>query len=46
MGRGDGQVVSELAFYSNYPSLNPAEAYKMMPIKMAIAQIYLIPNTG
>ena len=27
MGRGDGQVVSELAFYSDDLSSNPAEAY-------------------
>ena len=27
MGRGVGQVVSVLAFYSNNLSLNPAEAY-------------------
>ena len=27
MGRGGGQVVSVLAFYSNDPSLNPAEDY-------------------
>ena len=27
MGRGGGQVVSELAFYSDDPSSNPAEAY-------------------
>ena len=27
MGRGGGQVVSVLAFYSDNPSLNPAEAY-------------------
>ena len=26
-GRGGGQVVSVLAFHSNNPSLNPAEAY-------------------
>ena len=32
--RGGGQVVSELAFYSNYPSLNPAEAYKIVSRKM------------
>ena len=27
MGRGGGQVVIVLAFYSDDPSLNPAEAY-------------------
>ena len=27
MGRGGGQVVSVLAFYSDDPSSNPAEAY-------------------
>ena len=27
MGRGGGQVVRVLAFYSDNPSLNPAEAY-------------------
>ena len=27
MGRGGGQVVSMLAFYSNDPSSNPADAY-------------------
>ena len=27
LGRGGGQVVSVLAFYSNDPSSNPAEAY-------------------
>ena len=27
MGRGGGQVVSVLPFYSNDPSLNPAEVY-------------------
>ena len=27
MGRGGGQVVSVLAFYSDDPGLNPAEAY-------------------
>ena len=27
MGRGGGQVVSVLDFYSNDPSSNPAEAY-------------------
>ena len=27
MCRGGGQVVSVLAFYSDNPSLNPAEAY-------------------
>ena len=27
MGRGGGQVVSVLAFYSDHPSSNPAEAY-------------------
>ena len=26
-GRGGGQVVSVLAFYSDDPSLNPADAY-------------------
>ena len=26
-GRGGGQVVSELAFYSDNPSSNPAEVY-------------------
>ena len=26
-GRGGGQVVSVLAFYSDNPSLNPADAY-------------------
>ena len=28
MGRGGSQVVSVLAFYSNDPGLNPAEAYR------------------
>ena len=27
LGRGGGQVVSMLAFYSNNPNLNPAEVY-------------------
>ena len=27
VGRGGGQVVSVLAFYSNDPSSNPADAY-------------------
>ena len=27
MGRGGGQVVSVLAFYSDDPSLNPADVY-------------------
>ena len=27
MGRGGGQVVSVLAFYSDDPSSNPADAY-------------------
>ena len=27
MGRGGGQVVSVLAFYSNDPSSNPADVY-------------------
>ena len=27
MGRGGGQVVSMLGFYSDNPSLNPSEAY-------------------
>ena len=27
MGRGGGQVVSVLSFYSDDPSSNPAEAY-------------------
>ena len=27
MGRGGGQVVSVLAFYSDDPSSNPAEVY-------------------
>ena len=27
VGRGGGQVVSRLAFYSDDPSSNPAEAY-------------------
>ena len=27
LGRGGGQVVSVLAFYSNDPSSNPADAY-------------------
>ena len=27
MGRGGNQVVSTLAFYSDDPSLNPAEVY-------------------
>ena len=27
MGRGGGQVVSVLAFYSDNPSSNPAEVY-------------------
>ena len=30
LGRGDGQVVSMLAFYSVDPSSNPAEAYSFM----------------
>ena len=29
MGRGGSQVVSVLAFYSNDPGLNPAEAYSL-----------------
>ena len=29
-GRGGGQVVSVLAFYSDDPSLNPAEAYSFI----------------
>ena len=28
MGRGGGQVVSVLAFYTNNPSSNPAETYR------------------
>ena len=28
MGRGGGQVVSALAFYSDDPSSNPADAYR------------------
>ena len=28
MGRGGGQVVSDLAIYSNNPSLNPAKEQK------------------
>ena len=33
MGRGGGgQVVSVLAFYSNNPCLNPAEAYSFLCI--------------
>ena len=27
MGSGGGQVVSVLAFYSDYPSLSPADTY-------------------
>ena len=27
LGRGGGQVLSMLAFYSNNPNLNPAEVY-------------------
>ena len=30
-GRGGDQVVSVLAFYSDDPNLNPAEAYKKRP---------------
>ena len=30
LGRGGGQVVSVLAFYSNDPSLNPTEAYSFV----------------
>ena len=30
MGRGGGQVVSMLAFYSNDPSSNPAEVYNLL----------------
>ena len=32
MGRGGGQVVSMLVFYSDDPSLNPAEAYSFSEI--------------
>ena len=32
MGCGGGQVVSVLAFYSNNPSSNPAEAYSFSVI--------------
>ena len=32
MGRGGGQVVSVLVFYSDYPSLNPADTYSFLLI--------------
>ena len=32
MGRGGGQVVSVLAFYSDNPSSNPAEVYNFSVI--------------
>ena len=32
MGRDGGQVVGVLAFYSDNPSLNPAEAYNFSVI--------------
>ena len=34
IGRGGGLVVSALAFYSNGPSLNPAEYYHNFVNKM------------
>ena len=36
MGRGDGQVVSELAFYSDDPSLSPAEVYHHFFFKIVV----------
>ena len=35
MGRGGGQVVSVLAFYSDDPSSNPAEVYNF-PVKLLL----------
>ena len=32
-GRGGGQVVSVLAFYSDDPSSNPAEAYSLFSVQ-------------
>ena len=32
-GRGGGQVVSMLAYYSDVPSSNPADAYRFFPVK-------------
>ena len=34
LSRGGGQVVSTLAFYSNDPSLNPAEVYCLKSVKL------------
>ena len=36
MGRGGGQVVSMLAFYSNDPSSNSADAYSFFYVKVVV----------
>ena len=36
LGRGGGQVVSVLAFYSDDPSSNPAEVYNFFSVKLLL----------
>ena len=38
MGRGGGQVVSVLAFYSDNPSLNPARVYNFS-VKVVVVEM-------
>ena len=45
LGRGGGQVVSVLAFYSDDPSSNPTEVYKFS-VKLLLKRTKINKNRG